>query len=73
MHLKDAQVPLLSLPEISVCTGEARAARLCGMLLTIVATTKRLQVAQGIAAEPALKERVRDAEQRMQQAITRSA
>jgi len=43
------------------------------MLLTIVATTMRLQVAQGIDAEPALKERVRDAEQRMQQAITRSA
>ena len=51
--------------------GEGRAARLCGMLLTIVAATRRLQVAQGITMEAALKERVRDAEHRMQQALTR--
>jgi hypothetical protein len=54
-------------------TGEARAARLCGMLLTLAATTKRLQVAQGISVEAALMARVKDAEQQMQQALTRSA
>ncbi len=42
------------------------------MLLTILATARRLQVAQGIAVEPALAERVRDSEHRMEQAITRS-
>ncbi len=42
------------------------------MLLTIVAATRRLQVAQGITVEAALKERVRDAEHRMQQALTRT-
>lgn len=56
-----------------VCAGEARAARLCGMLLTVAATTKRLQVAQGISVEAALVARVKDAEQQMQQALTRSA
>ena len=42
------------------------------MLLTILATVRRLQVAQGAAVEAALAERVRDAEHRMEQAITRS-
>ena len=57
---------------LPVDVGEGRAARLCGMLLTIVAATRRLQVAQGITVEAALKERVRDAEHRMQQALTRT-
>ena len=42
------------------------------MLLTILATARRMQVAQGISVEAALTERVRDAEHRMEQAITRS-
>ncbi|CAK0783823.1 hypothetical protein CVIRNUC_007023 [Coccomyxa viridis] len=54
------------------CEGEGRAARLCGMLLTIVAATRRLQVAQGITVEAALKERhkLEDAEKYMSAALS---
>lgn len=47
----------------------ARAMRLCRTLLAILASSRWLQAAQGIRLDPAMTERLRDAQTRMTEAL----